>query len=76
LANIEDYIEAFAKKTEKCLAAEPIHGVALHIHLTPEILEEYWGLEGLLLGLSKVVQLFKCRLTLITSSGVNIDDFM
>jgi len=80
LANIMDYLEAFANKTEECLAIESIHQyihqIVLHIHLTPEILKEYRGLKELLLGLSKVIQLSKCRVTLITSSGGGTDEFV
>jgi len=76
LANAGEYLEAFIAKTGMCLAAEHIHGVALHIHLTPEVLEEYRGLEGLLLGLSKAVRLSKCRVTLITTSGGKMDEFV
>ncbi|ADM27602.1 hypothetical protein Igag_0775 [Ignisphaera aggregans DSM 17230] len=76
LANIGEYLETFMNKTEKCLATESIHRIALHIHLTPEILEKYQGVEELLLGLGKDIQLSKCKLTLITSSGDTLDEFM
>jgi len=75
LANIKDYLETFVNKTKKCLDAKSIHQIALHIHLTPEILKEYQELKELLLGLSEVMQLSKCRVTLITSSGDRMDEF-
>jgi len=68
LVNVKDYIEAFVNETEKCLAAEPVRRIVLHLHSTPEILERYQGLEGLLLGLGKVVQLSECRPTLIAGA--------